>query len=158
MQVLYQQPSRHPRESSSESYSAEYQTWLAMRRRCENPKDVCFRSYGARGIHVCARWHSFDAFLHDMGRRPSKQHSIDRIDNDKGYSPSNCRWLLRHLNTTHGSKYVAFGEAKTIRGWAKDARCQVTLSVLKFRFHHYKWPLDRALSTPSRKYARKQGI
>jgi len=64
-----------------------------MKTRCENPACAAYARYGGRGITVCARWRdSFEAFLADVGPRPSPRHSIDRKDNDKGYEPGNCRW------------------------------------------------------------------
>jgi len=66
-----------------------------MRQRCENPGNKSYPDYGGRGITVCEAWRaSFEAFLADMGERPSRQHSIERNDNDRGYEPGNCRWAL----------------------------------------------------------------
>ena len=70
-----------------------YSTWIAMINRCYNPNMRNYRHYGGRGIGVCDSWRTdFQAFLADMGDRPSGRHSLDRIDNDLGYSRDNCRW------------------------------------------------------------------
>jgi hypothetical protein len=70
-----------------------YDTWVKMRSRCRNPNDQCFEHYGGRGIDVCDRWFDdFAAFASDMGMKPSPHHSVERVDNDGGYNPSNCIW------------------------------------------------------------------
>jgi hypothetical protein len=75
----------------------EYRTWQTMLTRCRNPKRRDFKDYGGRGITVCERWaESYQAFLADVGRRPSPKHSIDRYpDNDGNYEPGNVRWATR---------------------------------------------------------------
>ena len=75
--------------------SLEYASWAAMKSRCTNPNEIHYERYGGRGISVCDRWQSYEGFLADMGRRPSPQHSLDRINNDANYDKSNCRWATK---------------------------------------------------------------
>lgn len=80
----------------------EYRTWQGIIKRCENPTEISYRYYGAKGVRVCRRWRrSFEAFFADMGKRPSVTHSIHRLRNDRGYCPSNCVWATRWDQARH---------------------------------------------------------
>ncbi len=76
--------------------SPEYRSWQMMKNRCLNPKARDYPYYGGRGIKICKRWiNSFDAFLQDMGRKPTSLHTIDRKNTDGHYTVRNCRWATR---------------------------------------------------------------
>ncbi len=78
--------------------------WRNMIQRCTNPNHKKYINYGARGITVCERWKIFENFLADMGERPGNLQ-IDRIDNNKGYSPENCRWTTSKVNNNNKRAY-----------------------------------------------------
>lgn len=93
-----------------------------MQTRCFNPRSTAWKDYGGRGITVCARWRKFENFFADMGPRPTVKHSIDRIDNDGDYEPSNVRWVLpeKQANNTRQNVHVVLGgEELTIAQWAR---------------------------------------
>lgn len=75
--------------------SLTYSSWYAMKARCKGRSKLSAKNYKARGISVCDRWQTFDNFLDDMGERPSKSHSLERIDNDGNYEPGNCKWATK---------------------------------------------------------------
>ena len=101
-----------------------YTRWQSMKRRCYTPSDRAFNRYGGRGIKVCDRWlESYDNFLSDMGLPPTKDHQIDRVDNDGNYEPGNCRWVSRTENARNKSSnrnITAFGETKTLAEWSSE--------------------------------------
>jgi len=89
--------------------SPEYLSWRAMKDRCINPANRAFAYYGGRGISVCVRWaESFVSFLADMGRKPDKNYSLDRIDPNQGYFPSNCRWATKQEQVLNRRKWYVF--------------------------------------------------
>ncbi|HEY3499643.1 MAG TPA: hypothetical protein VGK73_33360 [Polyangiaceae bacterium] len=115
--------------------ASEYFVWNGLRSRCNNPKNKDYKRYGGRGIRCCARWADFAAFLEDVGRRPSRQHSLDRIKNELHYScgkcnecvangwPANCRWATakeqqRNKRTNHLLTFR--GRTQCVSAWAEE--------------------------------------
>jgi len=92
-----------------------YSTWQSMISRCIDEQNPNFHNYGGRGIAVCVEWlESFWVFRRDMGDKPTPDHSLDRIDNDKGYSPDNCRWATNQeqgRNTRRTYRIDFFGDS-----------------------------------------------
>lgn len=97
------------------SKTAIYKIWAAMIARCSNPNNRFWHCYGGRGINVSKRWLRFECFYEDMGDRPSVKHSLDRVDNKRGYAPDNCRWATRdaQANNTR-SNVLLTHEGKTM--------------------------------------------
>lgn len=102
----------------------EYRIYHGIKKRCYSPSEWCYQHYGGRGIKMCQRWlDSFEQFYEDMGRRPSKGHSIDRIDVNGDYSPENCRWataIEQARNSRHCRMLEYGGESKPMSVWAEE--------------------------------------
>lgn len=104
------------------SHTPEHMAWKNLRRRCNTPTSGCFDRYGGRGIKVCERWNDFRNFLADMGPRPSPQHSVERIDNDGNYEPSNCRWAtpVEQARNKCTSALISYkGSTRTLVEWCE---------------------------------------
>ena len=115
------------------SDSTEYKTWSHIRDRCYNKNNKDYRYYGGRGIKACDRWlgeKGFENFLADMGKKPSPKHSIDRIDNNRDYTPENCRWatLLEQANNKNWNVFLTYNnKTQTIAQWARELNVHVEL-------------------------------
>lgn len=129
----------------------EYRIWLAMKERCSNPNSRGWSRYGQRGISVCSRWaEDFNAFLEDMGNKPTKDHSIERIDNDGNYEPSNCGWVTRveQANNRRSNRWVtALGRCMTLAQWSRETG--IKTATIAARLNH-GWAADRAVSHATR--------
>ena len=118
-------------------YTPMYVIWAGIRQRCRDTGCPAYRYYGGRGIRVCERWlNSVDAFIADMGPRPSARHSVDRIDNDGDYTPENCRWATDEVQN------------RDKRG-AKNHNARVTADIVR---------AIRASDRPPKELAAKYGI
>ena len=103
--------------------SPEYKSWSSMIQRCTNVKHRSYKNYGGRGIKVCRRWHKFENFLADIGRRPSPRHSLERKKNHLGYFPSNCTWATKDIqsrNKRTNAMITAFGKTQCRKDWARE--------------------------------------
>lgn len=116
--------------------SPEYQIWAAIKKRCNNPNNKQFHDYGGRGIDICGEWLFFENFIKDMGKRPSKEFVIDRVDNSRGYSKENCKWVTRKESssnrrscrghTLNGKSFKTIVELAAYLGVDKDMlRCRL---------------------------------
>lgn len=107
------------------SFTKEYKCWSAIKGRCLNPDNEWYHIYGGRGIKICDRWigeHGFENFLADMGESPTPKHSLDRIDVNGNYEPSNCRWATweEQANNKRNNIYIEHnGTTHTLCEWCK---------------------------------------
>lgn len=137
----------------NETGSRLYSIWHSMKNRVHNKNDAAFVNYGGRGITMCDAWMDYTVFRDwALSNGYSDDLSIDRINNNEGYYPSNCRWstcLEQSRNKRNNRHVSAFGETKCLSAWAGDPRCRVVSSTLKARIIRYLWDPEIAISTPS---------
>lgn len=131
-----------------------YSTWNSMKQRCSNPNLRGFQNYGGRGITVDPRWLNFQNFIEDMWPSFQEGLSLDRIDNDRGYSKDNCRWTDR-VTQRHNSRprtnmirLEAFGTDLTLQEWA--SALEINIMTLYNRVYR-KWAAEKILTTPSKR-------
>lgn len=130
-----------------------YAIWRAMLSRCNNPSNPTFKYYGKRGITVCDEWNNINNFIKDMGE-PPKGLTLDRIDNNKGYSKNNCRWVTMktQANNTRRNKSLIW-ENKTFASLAEFSKyVGISQIVLNGRIFRLGWSISKAITTPIRKY------
>lgn len=130
-----------------------YRVWQQIKQRCYNKNHDAYTDYGGRGIKMHPAWRrSFVVFAEDLrreiGEKPNRSYSLDRINNNRGYVPGNIRWALpttQVRNRRMTKLYVLNGEARPLAEWARMAGR--TYELVKNRILTYDWPLDEALGT-----------
>lgn len=125
--------------------------WRLMINRCHKPNSPDYFRYGARGIKVCRRWHDFDNFLKDMGERPDGM-TIERINNDKDYKPSNCRWVTRveQADNRRTKRLITHKKVTlSLKEWSNFTG--IKRSTLGMRIDSYKWSVEKALTYGARR-------
>lgn len=119
-----------------------YRTWQNMKTRCLNPAGKFFQYYGGRGITVCENWMTFEGFYEDMGDPPPNS-TIDRSDNDLGYTKENCQWRTKKDQSNNRSNNIAVivnGETKTLKQWAEHFGIKYTTVYWRYK---KGWETDR---------------
>lgn len=128
-------------------------TWLNIIQRCTNPSNKRFPQYGGRGITICESWrHDFARFLSDMGEKPSPLHTIERRNNNRGYSKDNCSWELPEVqaNNKSNNRFIQFaGKKQTVTQWSREVG--ISRRTLILRIDHLGWDEERALTEPTKK-------
>ena len=129
--------------------SVEYRTWKAMRWRC-SPKNPGRNRYFDRGISVCERWDNFAHFLTDVGFRPEGDYSLDRIDNNRGYSPDNCRWATR-IQQTNNTGRTNYYDDGIIHIALMDIARMTNIHPETIRVRIKKgWSIERVMAKPDK--------
>ena len=135
----------------------EYQIWLKMKTRCQNPDYHSYKNYGARGISVCERWNRFETFYADMGSRPGAYYSLERIENNGNYEPGNCRWATKkdQANNRRTSRFLTYNnERLSISQWAE--RLNISYATLYGRVVRGNMTLEEILKGSLHRPAVKQ--
>lgn len=142
-------PRIHGHTSSKGYKSPEYNSWLSMKNRCTNLNATGYNRYGGRGVKVCKRWiNSFENFLHDMGPRPQGT-SLDRINNNGNYTPSNCQWASANRQSYNkcSNRYIRYkGMKKCISEWCSILGIDEELVRGRLKLG---WTFSDAVTTPT---------
>jgi hypothetical protein len=123
--------------------------WRSMQHRCYNTSQKSYKDYGAKGVVVCERWlgsNGFENFVTDMGEKP-EGYTIDRINVNGNYEPSNCRWASREeqANNKRTTRYLTLGDkTQTLAQWARELGCTPSAILLRLK----KMSVEKALTTP----------
>ena len=140
----------HSRVTADGKRETEFTAWYEAKARCTRPHHRAYGNYGGRGIKMCERWiESYDDFLADMGRKPTPCHSLERLDNSKGYGPENCAWATREsqANNTRTNRYITIeGVTMTAAQWGR--KTGVKGKVILDRINRLEWIAYEAVNAP----------
>ena len=129
----------------------EYGIWMGMICRCNNKNSKSYKNYGGRGIRVCDEWRKdFWAFYRHIGKRPTRKHTVERIDTNGNYEPGNVRWATRTEQARNTTKNVTLshqGTTATVAEWAE--RLGIRPTTIYYRLDH-NWPIEKALNSEIR--------
>lgn len=135
-------------QSKKGQWTAEYCSWASMLARTQNKNCKEYTYYGGRGITVCDRWQKFENFFADMGEKPGKKYSLDRIDNNGNYCPENCRWatMKEQCDNRRSNRLITHnGKTKNIGQWGLEYG--ISPYVISGRIKR-GWSIDKSLTTP----------
>lgn len=135
-------------------WSVEYNIWCHMRQRCYNPNNLRYEYYGGRGITICERWNTFINFYNDMGPKPEHLDSIDRIDVNGNYEPSNCRWASRKTQAQNKRQYKdghSLGNKNAMARLNEEKVIEIRNSTLKTRILAEKYNVAQATIRAAKK-------
>lgn len=128
-----------------------YKIWSSMKERCHNPNNKHYNDYGGRGIKVCDRWLKFENFLADMGDRPNGL-SLDRIDNDMGYSKDNCRWatMMEQGGNKRNNVLLSYNDkTQTVSEWSRELGLAISTIMKRIELG---WSVEKTLTTQPRRW------
>lgn len=140
-----------PRLTHGQSDTRLHNIWILMRRRCGDAGSRDFHRYGGRGISVCAEWGDFAPFYAwALSNGYESGLTLDRVDNDKGYSPDNCRWATRTTQNRNRRDNIRYNWKGALLTLAEIAEAEgVKLTMLRQRVERRKWPLSPAVTLPA---------
>jgi len=124
-----------------------YRAWASMKQRCLNVKNVNYPRYGGRGITICDAWLDFANFYKDMGASQYKGGSLDRVDVNGNYSPTNCKWSTpkeQSNNRRHHRMIKWHGQTRNLTQWGE--LLGIKSSTLRQRFYVYQWDINKCLT------------
>lgn len=156
----------YDRARFTKDFRPEWNCWHMARQRCYVSTTWSYENYGGRGIRMCDRWlNDFEQFLRDMGTRPTMEHTLDRIDPNGHYSPTNCRWANKTVQATNTRPHKPYtlerlkdleydGEKKSFIEWEKETGLPIQRIKQRLR---YDWPVGEALGFEPRSKTPKNG-